>query len=117
MDWGEFDISWISAGYHAWKPVWGGHRKASNIHVEVGDEKHVKILNCHTRLRLRNCIFIPEFTRIKKEMIENGREDLNRLFASEKIGQKAIEDIMSEDEQKRASAETTKKKKKKLKTQ
>lgn len=103
MNWGGFDVDWISAGYHAWKPVWGGHRKASNIHVEIGSKDNVKVLNCHTRRKLRNYIFIPEFTRIKEEKVNEGREDLNRLFMSEKISKKAIEEDMAEEDQKKAN--------------
>lgn len=109
MNWGEFDVDWISAGYHAWKTVWGGHRKASNIHVEVGSEDNVKVLNCHTRRRTRNYIFIPEFTRIKTEKVKEGREDLNRIFQSEKIGMKELEEDMAEEQQKKASGATHKK--------
>lgn len=84
IKWGDIDQNrWISAWYHDWKSVWGGHRKGKKIEVEIGGV--VKKESCPTRTMLRNKVFIPEFKRLKEEQIKMGNKNANKSFLCEKM--------------------------------
>lgn len=85
MKWGDIDQNrWISAWYHEWKSVWGGHRKGM-IDIEINGV--IKKERCPTRTMLRNKVFVPEFKRLKEEQIKAGNKNANKKFLCEKIGE------------------------------